>query len=503
MAGWGAVRLPAAGNLAWWPRASARPSALIGWAIAGALVLYVLSTASVWMFEAYAPSLPLALAAGLAGVGILALAIVRYDGAVAVGLLLMAVVEFEPAPPDGAFAVIIAVAIATGRFRPTRAPLAVTALIGLLIVLNAASMLASFDLVVALRFSLITVFLAALAVWLVGWIDSVCRSRIVVVTWLLAAVLSSLVGMAVVSLPIPGGELLTDGTQSRANVLFEDANVYGPYLVPIAAILLEERLRPRLLRLGPTVSGVLFFVLAVGTIVSFSRAAWLNFIVAIVVMLSVVALRRRGGRGALRMLGTLAVVALAVTGVMSATASLPFFEERTQVQSYDTERFAAQRAGLELGMRYPAGVGPGQFRFHHPVETHSTYIRVLAEQGLLGLVAWLGLVGVTLGLAVGNALAGRDTFGIGSAALLGSWCGLLVNSAVVDTLHWRHLWVVAALIWAGSVRGRPGQTLGGAIRPSPLARAMAGPRRRPRRPNPTGVASGRPGAPGGSLPRSQ
>ena len=62
----------------------------------------------------------------------------------------------------------------------------------------------------------------------------------------------------------------------------------------------------------------------------------------------------------------------------------------------------------------------------------------------------------TLGAALGNAVAGRDTYGIGSAALFGAWCGLLVNSFVIDTLHWRHLWVVAALIWAGWARRRVG-----------------------------------------------
>jgi hypothetical protein len=54
-----------------------------------------------------------------------------------------------------------------------------------------------------------------------------------------------------------------------------------------------------------------------------------------------------------------------------------------------------------------------------------------------------------LTFAVANAAHGRSTFGIGSAALLASWCGLLVSGAFVDTLHWRHLWLVAALIWAG------------------------------------------------------
>jgi O-antigen ligase len=249
-----------------------------------------------------------------------------------------------------------------------------------------------------------------------------------------------------------------DDLLTRANVLFEDANVYGPFLVPIAVIVLEERLRPRLLRHRPFVLALLFVVLVVGTLVSFSRASWINFGVALVVMLGVVALRRGGGSAALRTVITVAVAVGAVVGVIALTGSLAFFEERAQVQPYDTARFGAQRAGVEMATQFPLGVGPGQFKVHYPYEAHSTYVRVLAEQGVLGLSVWLALAGVTLFMATRNALRGWDTYGIGSAALLGSWCGLLVNSVVVDTLHWRHLWVVAALIWAADVRRRSEET---------------------------------------------
>jgi hypothetical protein len=57
---------------------------------------------------------------------------------------------------------------------------------------------------------------------------------------------------------------------------------------------------------------------------------------------------------------------------------------------------------------------------------------------------------LTLGFAARNAVLGRSTYGIGSAALLAAWCGLLANSLFIDTLHWRHLWLLAALIWAGT-----------------------------------------------------
>jgi O-antigen ligase len=424
--------------------------------VAGLLAATVLSVGLVGLMETVDLPLPLAVAAGLGGLGLLALTLARFDLAVGLGFALLAVVEVEPAPPDAAFALIMAVAIVTGRFRPSRTPVAVTAAMGALVLLNVASTVAAFDLVAAARFGVITAYLVLFAIWLTGWVDSPRRSRILVVAWLTGGVLSALVGVAVIYLPFsfPGREVLLDGTLTRANVLFEDANVYGPFLVPIAVILLEERLRPRLLRLGRGVMVLLFLILTLGILVSFSRAGWVNFAGAIAVMLGVTALRRRGGRGVIRLVVTLAIAAGVAVAVMAFTGNLSFFEERAQLQSYDTERFDAQRAGLAMAAEWPLGVGPGQFQFHHTLEAHSTYIRVLAEQGFLGLAMWLVVAGVTLFLAVRNAVRGWDTYGIGSAALLGSWCGLLVNSVVVDTLHWRHLWVVAALIWVGYARGR-------------------------------------------------
>ncbi len=44
----------------------------------------------------------------------------------------------------------------------------------------------------------------------------------------------------------PGHDLLTGENATRAQGLFKDPNVFGPFLIPAALILLEESLRPRL-----------------------------------------------------------------------------------------------------------------------------------------------------------------------------------------------------------------------------------------------------------------
>jgi len=90
------------------------------------------------------------------------------------------------------------------------------------------------------------------------------------------------------------------------------------------------------------------------------------------------------------------------------------------------------------------------------------------------LLVVLTLLLLTLAFAGRNAILGRDTYGIGSAALLAAWCGLLANSVFIDTLHWRHFWFLAALIWAGAARPVAGSPLGQAWSPSsPRSRRSA------------------------------
>jgi O-antigen ligase len=240
----------------------------------------------------------------------------------------------------------------------------------------------------------------------------------------------------------------------RAQGLFKDPNVFGPFLVPAALILLEEALRPRLLRLRRLWALGGLGVLVLGIVFAYSRAGWLNFAVALAVMLAVIAARPGSGRRIAALLaiavalGTVAVVAVGASG------SVDLLRERAHAQSYDTDRFAAQRSGIEIAQEHVLGIGPGQFDVVQTISTHSLYVRVLAEQGVLGLVALVVVLAGTLVLAVDNALAGRDAYGVGSAPLLGAWCGVLANSAFVDTLHWRHLWLLAVLVWVASARAR-------------------------------------------------
>jgi O-antigen ligase len=417
----------------------------------GALILLLGAALAVALYR-YPPSVPLVLALGIGMTSVLALAVWSYEAAVVLGFLLFGVVKLEPAPTDAVFAIVIAVALVTGRFNVDRVPLAVFSLVGSFMVLNILSAIEAIDPQVAARFMTITLYLCVFGIWFTSYVNSERRARQVVIAYLVPASLFALISTLALFGPVPKGEWVLAYRGTRATGLFEDPNVFGPFMVPAALILLQEILDPRLLRARMSLKILGFLILTGGTLFSYSRGAWGNYVVGVVVLLAVLMMRRGGGRRAMAMVVMLVITTLGVAGTLAATGSLGFLEERARIQNYDTQRFGAQRFGLELATEHPAGIGPGQFELHAPISTHSTYVRALAEQGVLGLAVIVALFLATLIYAGSNAIRGRDTFGIGSAALLAAWVGLLVNSFVVDTLHWRHLWFVAALIWIGAMR---------------------------------------------------
>ena len=237
---------------------------------------------------------------------------------------------------------------------------------------------------------------------------------------------------------LPGHELLTESDRSRA--FFQDPNVFGPFLIPPVLILIEEIVHPRLLSARLVTKAVLVAILLAGVLFSYSRGAWVNLAFGLLVLGLILSLR-----GGVRTIAALCAVLVVTAGVMAAvvvaTGSGDFLAERARPQTYDSERFSGQRAGLRPAAEYPFGAGPGQFESVAHISAHSTYARALGEEGYPGLLTLLVLLGFTLVAGLRNAVAGRSTHGIGSAALLAAWCGLLANSAVIDTLHWRHFWV--------------------------------------------------------------
>jgi O-Antigen ligase len=418
--------------------------------LAAVLGLAIFALTLTHFLSRHPPSLLIILGFAVVLLGSLALAIFAYDAAVAVGVLLLAAVRFQPAPTDIVFGVLMVVAYATGRFSLRRLTAGPLLLAGTFLAFNLVSMLAVVDALRAVQFLGITIYVLIFALWLASSVTDSSIARRITKWYVIGAIVSALLSTLALLVPFPGHDLFT--RIGRGEGLFKDPNVFGPFLVPAALIMLEEILTPRLLSWRRSTKVLSFLILALGVLFSYSRAAWLNLVVGLLVMVVVFSFRRGAGRSAARAVALVLVACVALGAVVSFTGSLSFLKERARVQTYDSGRFAGQDESLKWAVRYPVGIGPGQFETRAHIAAHSLYARALAEEGIPGLIALLALMLGTLGWAGHNAILGRDTYGVGSAALLGAWCGVLANSFFVDTLHWRHLWLLAALIWAGSAR---------------------------------------------------
>ena len=129
--------------------------------------------------------------------------------------------------------------------------------------------------------------------------------------------------------------------------------------------------------------------------------------------------------------------------------------------------------------RHLFGFGPGQTEVLRPLSSHSTIVRAAFEQGFLGLAMLVLVLLGTLVCAIRLARHTVEVNGVGTGALLGIWLGQVVNSFFIDTLHWRHLWVWAALIWCSySLMTRQPSNGGTLLRSSPMPAGGPSPGRR-------------------------
>jgi O-antigen ligase len=422
------------------------------WLAVAVLVLILGLGIAVTFARASHPSTTLVFAGGTACLIVLALALARYEVAAGLGMLIFGVVYIQPAPPDAVLMIVMVAALVTGRFTLRRVPFPILGLLGIFIVLNLVSAIFAVSPGRAAFYFFITVYLCFFSVWITAFVDSMRRARVIVVPLVIGAVVTTALGVAVLYLNFPGKSAVDFSDGLRARGFFKDPNVFGPFCVFVALIVVSELLDPRLLKARRPLKFVMLLVLALGILFAASRAAWLNAAVAAVTMIVAYSLRRGGGRKAAAILVTLIVLAAAGSMALAASGSEGFLSSRAHFQNYDTQRFNAQEEGFRIVQDYPFGIGPGQFELDVKYASHSTYVRVLAEQGFLGLFVTLGVLLSTLGMATRNVILGRDTYGIGSVPLLAAFVGLLANSAFVDTIHWRHLWLVAGLIWAGAMR---------------------------------------------------
>jgi len=274
--------------------------------------------------------------------------------------------------------------------------------------------------------------------------------------YMVAAVIATLWG-GLEYLGVLPGEQWQGGL--RAKGPFKDPNVYGPFLVPAAIYALSQILGQPWRRIIIYFSLFLLFVL--GILLSFSRGAWMNFAVSFMLFSSITVWTATAHRQRITWLlaGTVicAIVAFAIVAAVSTdVVGDRFFQRATLVQKYDTAeggRFDTQLEALAMVGRNPLGVGPGRSDDAFGLEPHNLYLHSLTEGGwlaglgLLGFLAWHMLNGL-------GAVSRRWPLRPQATVILACTAGTLLQSFFIDSTHWRHLWLLLALLGAISLSER-------------------------------------------------
>lgn len=372
------------------------------------------------------------------------------SAAVAFGVFLSGFVIDEPAPYELWMAGLIGIWFILGlRISRYTAPL-----LALLLTFNVGGMLSLTqmkDLASGPMYVAVSTFLALTSIFYAAIIeDSHRRLPLIFNAWAFAAVITSLLGILGYFHAFPGSEVFT--LYDRAKGAFQDPNVFGPFLVPPSLYLVHGILTGKL-KAAPIKAAALL-ILALGVFLSFSRAAWGLFLLAIVLLIFVMLLKERSGAFRLRIL-VLSLAAI-IMMVASLLIALQFpkvsdlFSTRAQlVQQYDGEhlgRFDRHRIGFTMMMERPLGIGPLVFGSIFTEDEHNIWLKTLTTYGWLGFVIYISMLCWTLYLGFRNLLKDRPWqpyIMIASIAVLGH----ATIGNVIDIDHWRHVYLLFGVVW--------------------------------------------------------
>jgi O-antigen ligase len=366
------------------------------------------------------------------------------------GVLLSGYVLNEPAPYELYMTGMIAVWALFGlRLSRSNAPL-----LALFVVFNIGgliSMLQMPDLKDAPLYIAVSTFLALTSVFYASVIEG-DRSMLPVIfnAYLIAAIFTSLLGIAGYFNLFPGAEIFT--LYSRARGGFQDPNVFGPFLMLPAAWLLHCLLKGRAAMMPIYFLGLL--IVSLGAFLSFSRAAWGMLIMVMMLVSLFLFWSSNNQRFRLRVILLAGGAFIAVAVALLVALQIPqvaelFFERAKLVQDYDGARlgrFARYGLGLMMAMEHPLGIGPLEFGPIYGEDTHNIWLKALLDYSWLGFIAYVTLTFLTLGLGFRILFRNRPWQPYLICAF-SVYLAHVVIGNIIDTDHWRHFYMVVGIVW--------------------------------------------------------
>jgi hypothetical protein len=293
--------------------------------------------------------------------------------------------------------------------------------------------------------------------------DTARRADILLRGYIVCAVITSIVAVVTYFRLVPGWEPFIYA--SRARSTFKDPNVFGPFLILPALIVLQRMLVGGLRAF--VLNGAVALVIAAGLFLSFSRGAWGHFGASVLLMLTFTYLTTRSGAQRLRIVVVAAIGAAMIAAFLLALLSLDvvaeLFKERASlVQNYDAGhlgRFGRHILGALLIFDHPLGVGPLQFAKYFPEDPHNSFLDAFMAGGWLGGFTFLALVLVTLWIGLRHVFV-RTPWQPTYIAVYATFVGEVGESYIIDVQHWRHYYLIMGMVWGLLLAGRAARMSG-------------------------------------------
>lgn len=304
-------------------------------------------------------------------------------------------------------------------------------------------------------------YLAVTAIFYAAMLGTNTQERLTLLArgYLAAAILASLAGI-LAYFHLLGGLSETFLRFDRARGTFNDPNVLGAFLIFPSLLALQKVMNGSS---AQVVRGIaLLGLFAVAILLSFSRAAWGQFVGTAVFLMALTFMTTGSHRARMRivLIAIAGVVAMAlfIAALLSIDRVAELFVQRASLeQDYDVGhlgRFGRYLLGFQLALERPFGIGPLQFALIFPEDPHNTFLNTFMSGGWLSGCFYLTLALTTLVAGLRFAFV-KTPWQPVYLAVYSAFVGTQVESAIIDTDHWRHYFLLLGVLWGLMIASRP------------------------------------------------
>jgi hypothetical protein len=365
-------------------------------------------------------------------------------------MLASCVAIIEPSPHDFLMGPLLLVCLIAGvRFERTFVPLFLLLLVwnigGLLSLMNIASDSK------AIQYTATSIYLSLAAMIFACVLARNTEDRLNALArgYIAAAFIAAVTGMmGYFNIPRGAYDLFT--LYGRADGMFKDPNVFGPYLIWPALFISARMLAVRI-----TLRGCfLICVIAGGLFLSFSRGAWMHFAVSATIMVLLMFVTAPNQQSRIRLIVIAAVglfFLVALVGILLSIDSVRelFLNRANAINPYDVGqggRFQLQELAIGQVLDSPNGMGPFEFAREFGLQQHNVYLQGFLVYGWIGGTAYILMLLVTLLVGLRSVLIATP-WQLGAITAFGAFVGEVGEGMVIDTDHWRHFFLLLGMVW--------------------------------------------------------